>query len=104
MLIRALTRELVETDAAAIIAALGSTPIETAALPGRLQDQALAVIVRAFPAGHGAVIVSQLGIARVGTDTWLPRVRKSFEEKGIDAAIAEIRRELDRPEKRAPRT
>src|SRR6185312_13234769 len=94
LLIGALTRDLAEADATQIIAAFGSTPEDTAALTDRLQDRALAVILRAFPAGHGAVIVSRLGITRVGTDTWLPRVGSQFDGKGIDAAVEEIGREL----------
>jgi len=101
-LIVTLTRSLPVDDAARVIAALGSTPQEAAALPDELQDQAQRAILAAFPSGHGAVVVSQLGIARIGTDTWLPALHQRYAGVGMDAVIDEIEWELDRqlPEKR----
>lgn len=72
------------------LAALAGTRAEAAALPDSIQDRLLHAILKAFPAGHAAVIVSRLGLARVGVDTWLPALQQGYEGKALDDIIREI--------------
>lgn len=80
------------TEAALALAALAGTVQEAWALPAPLQGRILRAILNTFPAGHAAIVVSRLGIARVGTESWLPAVRARYA--GMD--VAEIAREIER--------
>lgn len=83
--IAAIAGALPPADAFAVLALLAGPPAEATILPDDLQDAAQIAILDAFPAGHGAVTVSRLGIARVATESWLPQLRERFSGMGTDA-------------------
>ncbi len=91
-------------DAARVLAALAGTLQEVWALPDPLQDRVQEAILEAFPPGQDAVVVSQLSIASVGTDTWLPALRGRYAGRGVDAVADAIERGRGQPlaEEREP--
>lgn len=92
-------------EAARVLSALAGTPREVWALPDELQDRVQVAILEAFPPGQGAVVTSRLSIARVGTETWLPALRRRYAGLGVDAVADEIERESDpRPAEAPPTT
>lgn len=79
-------------DATRVLAALAGSPREVWDLPDAVQVRVRDVVLNAFDDAHGVVVVSQLSITRVGTDTWLPALRERFADMGVDAVADEIER------------
>ncbi|TAK20441.1 MAG: hypothetical protein EPO26_17860 [Chloroflexota bacterium] len=86
--IGALDDRLSRDDSIRVLTALAGSQREVVALPRPLQLRAQQVLLDAFPDGDNALIVSQLGIASVPTDAWLPAVQARINAMTIDEAIA----------------
>lgn len=100
--IRAIAQTFTDDEVITILTALAGSPREAAALADPLQDRLQEIVLRSFPPGRAAVVVSQLGIARVPTESWLPKVQERFAGQGVDSvadALAGIIRDhqRDRP-------
>jgi hypothetical protein len=88
--IAALDEGLPHDDAVRVLTALAGSQKEVVALPRPLQLRAQDVLLDAFPDGDNALVVSQLGIAGVPTDAWLPAVQARINTMTIDEAIATL--------------
>lgn len=88
--IAALDEGLPREDAVRVLTALAGSPKEVSGLPRPLQLRAQDVLLGAFPDGDNALVVSQLGIAGVSTDAWLPAVQARINTMTIDEAIVTL--------------
>lgn len=84
-------------EAVAVLTALAGTRDETAALPWAIQRRVQELLLRAFPPGLNAIIVSRLGIALVPTEDWLPEIEDHLNTGNVDDAIATLKRWAGEP-------
>lgn len=95
-LIALINTQFAPREAVTLLSALAGAREEAAALPRALQFRLQRAILNKFPVGHAAVVVSRLGIARIGSDTLLTELRERTAHEDVATLAKEIERGVGR--------
>lgn len=96
-MIGAISAQLPPAEAVAVLTALAGSRDETAALPRAIQRRVQELLLRSFPPGLNAIIVSRLCVALVPTEDWLPEIEDQLNTGDVDDAVATLRRWASEP-------
>lgn len=100
--IAAISSDLPRAEAVTVLTALAGSRDEVLALPWPMQRHVQKLLLRIFPPGHNALVVSRLAIALVPTDAWLPEIENELNAGSVDDAIATLKRWANEPEPPKP--
>ena len=95
--IAALCGQLPPAEAVTVLTALAGSREEVLALPWPVQRRVQELLLRVFPPGLNALVVSRLAIALVPTEQWLPEIEDELNAGGVDDAIATLKRWAKEP-------
>jgi hypothetical protein len=89
--IATISSDLPRAEAVTVLTALAGSREEVLALQWTLQRRVQELLLRAFPPGQNALIVSRLALALVPTDQWLPEIEDELNAGSVDDAIATLK-------------